>query len=1161
MAIEFTPAQKNAINAHGRVLVSAAAGSGKTAVLVERAVRLITDEVSPVNADRLLIVTFTKPAAAEMRERISLRLSEIAREHPENERLQRQRILIKKAAIGTIDSFCNTLVKEYFYKLDVPASFSLGDNGAIQNIYQSALDTVLGRAYEKEDEDFLTLISMFEHSDYKLREAIMSMYLYTRSIPYVEKFFECTNKMYENITDDDIWFSAVYLKTLSKVTPVINRFTSLLCDMDSLDEDDPMIQKGVYDHARQCYTMLCKVKDAAESKDWDGAYHTLKYFSAGRFPTISKYHDPDFKELVKSACDGAKSAHSSLKKIFYTDRKKLIDHTNATYPAIKVLQRIITEYEKEVFSRKCEQGILGFDDVERAALELLVDENGDYTEVSRELSAKYAEVMVDEYQDTNDLQNAIFLALSDGGKKMFSVGDVKQCIYRFRQANPKNFLALRESLPDYTQGSTDSKVVMSGNFRSDKSVCDYVNFVFEHIMSKNATQMDYLAEDALDPHADINGESGVMLRLIDNADKDLGFDAESAYIADFIKKKIAETNESSEPYKYSDFCVLLRSRGKAALIGEELYAAGIPYWTDEFKNYFELPEIKGMISFLQCIDNPHKDIPLLATMLGDVYMISTDEVAKARAACKNTDLYTSLLQFRKNSVAIDEFLASLERYRTLTVSSSVSQLIRRIYDETGFMNICSLKSADAASNLYLFAERAESFEKSGGRGLCAFIRYIEKAAKRDKDAAGASAVCETDNVVRIMTDHHSKGLQFRVTIIADITKPFNTSDEIPMYQINSNSGIGISYMNNDSTMKYPTLPQMGIVASNAAESKAEEVRVLYVALTRAQNILMVTGTFSNLAKTLNTISESILPSRVPGRTDEAFVRSSRSPADLLLATALLHPSCSSLRDYAGLNFAPDIAHGEIDTQIIDAYDLCSFKGTDTDITPAEYDATELLSLKKRLAYEYPHKGVNEIAAKQSASAIAHAQSGAEYYFTGIPMFMNSGKPGGAARGTAVHKFMEICDFAQAEHDVSAEILRLYDAGKLNKEENDCIDVNKVQNFFSSPIYNRIKNSDKLYREFEFMTEMPAYLIEPDTEVDKSEMIVIQGVVDCAFVENNEMVIVDYKTDRGKTEQQLKDQYGIQLKIYAYALKEVLGHTVKQLYLYSFELGKEINIEF
>lgn len=1161
MAIEFTPEQKNAINARGRVLVSAAAGSGKTAVLVERAVQLITDERSPVNADRLLIVTFTKPAAAEMRERISLRLSEIAREHPENERLQRQRILIKKAAIGTIDSFCNTLVKEYFYKLDVPASFSLGDNGAIQNIYQSALDTVLGKAYEKEDGDFLTLLNMFEHSDYKLREAIMSMYLYTRSIPYVQKFFELTNEMYENITDDGVWFNAVYLKALSKITPIINRFSSLLYDMEALPDDDPIMKKGVYDHAKQCYLMLCKVRDAIQSKDWDSAYHTIKYFTPGRFPSISNYHDPDFKELVKSACDGAKAAHDSLKKIFYTQKNMLISHTKATYPAIKELQRIITEYEKEVFRRKTERGILGFDDVERAALELLVDENGEYTEAAKELSAKYAEVMVDEYQDTNDLQNAIFLALSDGGKKMFSVGDVKQCIYRFRQANPENFLSLRESLPDYTQDSTDSKVVMSGNFRSDEAVCDYVNFVFSHIMSKNATQMDYLAEDALDPHAETSGESGVLLRLIDNVDKDLEFDAEAAYIAGFINKKMAQTKDTEDPYKYSDFCVLLRSRGKASVIGEELGAAGIPYWTDEAKNYFELPEIKGIISFLQCIDNPHKDIPLLATMLGDIYMISTDEVAKARAACKTTDLYTSLLQFRKSSEVIDEFLTSLERYRTLTVSSSVSQLIRRIYDETGFMNICSLKSADAAANLYLFAERAEGFEKSGGRGLCEFIRYIEGAVKRDKDAAGASAVCETDDVVRIMTYHHSKGLQFKVTIIADITKPFNTSDEIPTYQINSNSGMGICCMNGDSTMKYPTLPQMGIVASNSAESKAEEVRTLYVALTRAQNMLVITGAFSDLAKTLNTTADSILPSRINGKTDEAFVQSSRSPASLLLATALLHPSCSSLRDYAGLNFEPDPANGEIDVQVIDAHDLCSFKDTDAVTASAEYDAAELASLKERLMYEYPHKGVNEIAAKQSASVIAHTQSGAEYYFTGVPMFMNSGKPSGAARGTAVHKFMELCDFKQAHQDVSAEILRLYEQGRLNKEEKDCIDVNKVQSFFCSPIYGRIENSDKLYREFEFMTEMPAYMIESGTEVDKSETIVIQGVVDCAFVENDEIVIVDYKTDRNKTEQQLKEQYGIQLKIYAYAMKEVLGLNVKQLYLYSFDLAKEINVEF
>ena len=1149
--MKLTNEQQSAVDAKGHVLVSAAAGSGKTAVLTARVIDRILNGDSPVDVDKLLIVTFTSAAASEMRKRISDSLQDIIASDKTNIRAAKQKLLLESATITTIDSFCNTFVKENFQQLDIRPDYNLSSENELEAICQSALDITIDEYYNADDDGFFDLLSFLGDSGdlYNLKSAVVVIYRFTRTLPFPNKWLQ---KSLDNYTDFDFsfWKEIVLNECIGIVENnliSINRFIKKY-------ENEPDIEKSL----NNLYLIQAdfeKLIAFLKNGDWDEALLLCTGFSVPNAAKNLKI-DKSLNELIKNKRAQYKKVFETVKGYLYNSEQKCIDLIKRSQPHIAKLIEIVKKYAENLLVLKKDKNTFDFSDIEEFTLRLLAssdDENGHPTELAKSISDRYAEVLVDEYQDTNDLQNAIFNAISDNGKKLFIVGDVKQCIYNFRKANPKNFLSKKDNFPLYDGNSDPSKIILSGNFRSSKKICEFVNYIFKKLMQKDIVGMNYLDEDMLKPLGNFaEGDSdSVSIDIIDSSECSEKEDVlQAEYIASYIRntvgKELISDNGELRPVKYSDFLILARSgKDKFGTYVEILEKAGIPANSVVENDFYKQPEIYIILNLLRAVNNPLKDIPMLAVALSPVFAVSPDEVANIRAESKNTSLYTAFCKRCDSSPTVKKMLDKLNLYRRWASSMSVSELINRIYDDTMLpQTVLATENGDMKkANLYSFVATAKGFEKNNFGGLSAFISYIDRAISSNSEYKKNYTVGKSD-AVRIMTIHNSKGLQAPICFVINCSKSFSFTDYKYNVILHDELGIGAHVFNPEKRIKQTTVIEKAIGLYQKKDSISEEARLLYVAMTRAQNRLVLLGTEKKPNEALSMTETD--------ETNHSELKFCVSYFDWLLNIVLPDINLPSLVNCSAAdNFRGDAS---FTVKIIDA---SSIEPYEENSAVSEKQSLDYDDINNRLSFQYPYENILHINSKFSASGLTEKENAEQYYCTKRPAFMNEGGVSASQKGTLMHRFMEKCVFENAESDVDGEIARLVSNNAFTEKEAEFIDKDKIAAFFAGEAYSLIKSADKVLREQRFIYEMPINLI--DSSVDTDETVTVQGIADCVIFKDGRISVIDYKTDRVNDENELVGRYSAQLSLYAIALNNTYSMPVDRCYIYSFGLSKTIEL--
>lgn len=1158
----WTEPQKEAIeNRDGTLVVSAAAGSGKTSVLVERVIRRLIDEEHPCDADRLLIVTFTRAATAEMRSRLGTALREQLKKNPSSDHLQKQQMLLPSANIFTIDAFCANLVRENFDALNIPPDFQMLDESEGVILKKNALSSVIEQLYEEKDPDFINLVELLfaGRDDNTLEENILKLYTYSRAYPSPSSWLDSAVKEYDPsvplneshmgriVRDSSLEVLDYYYEKLSfildelKNTPDCEELAAL-----SAIEDDLQLNRSVHD-------LIADFKfEKAEEMISGYKFPTWRAKGMEKEPVVIK------AKAIRDAHKNAVSKADALlgRNLIFNDSDNKEDLT-LIQPIAQKLIEAVKMFEAEFSRLKAEKKVLDFSDIELLALKLLVNDpaadNIQRTALATDLSEKFEEILIDEYQDTNKLQDMIFTAISRDGNNLFMVGDVKQSIYGFRQAMPEIFIEKRNTSP--------GTITLGTNFRSRKGVTDFINYTFSQIMSPECGDVSYDENEALVYGGTYNDEPNdpeteFHLLSLQNADTN-SLEAQAKFISQYINKKIDEGVAT-----YKDFAILLQTAtGRANEIEKVLKANGIPVYTEVGNGFFTTSDIQTVISFLRVIDNPLSDIPMLSVLMSPIFAFSEDEVAKLRIDSPYGNLYTAVLNGEKSgNEKCALFLNSLRIYRTLSISLPAGELIRRIYDDTCFPEIVGAMpgGVQRTANLRLFLSYADSYDSSDSYGISGFIRIVDKMIENEADRSPAGTVSENANVVRIMSIHKSKGLEFKYCILADTNKMFNTQELHQNLILHPTLGIGIRGRDLSTGNTYPTLIHRAVKIASENRLTAETMRVFYVALTRAKEKLIIVGTTDK--KLSGAVDRAIIASTGDETPISPFaVRHANSFLNWILYAIIRHPSAKPLRDESELPCSVLAEDFKITCEIHDILPTESEAHDEPQII-AEINEDIVKEVKERIDYAYPYLPLTEISTKRSASKIDDNGFSDKYFAAKRPEFASKSGLTPAERGTCLHKFMQYVRFSVAETDVSLELDRLKKEEFLSEREIAAIDEEKVKGFFASGIYKRIKASPSVMREKKFAILVPAGKYD-DTLSDelKDEPILIQGIADCIFEENGKLVILDYKTDNIKDEIELANRHRPQLETYATALEKALGIPVSEAYVYSFSLSHEIKV--
>ncbi len=1170
MSRNWTEAQKAAIDARGgTVLVSAAAGSGKTAVLVERVISLLTGE-NPCSADSLLIVTFTRAAANEMRSRINAALESRLAGDPSNQLLLRQKLLLGSAKICTIDSFCGDFVRENFHAAGVSPDYRILDSGESGIIGSAVLADIFEEQYASGNADFENLTMLFgkNGNDEALAEQILKIYNYVCACAFPDKWYEDVLKLYSADCDTDRhpWI----LEILRKVRETAEYCGGIIKNSLSLMEGDELYDKYSPSHFT-ALSLLEKIEEAC-GEGWDETLKLLKAFKApaiGRAPTG---YSSGLKERVAANYKAVRDTVAGLLKYMPVTSEEFKKDIEAQRPSAQLLISLAKDYADRFFLAKKEREAYDFSDIEHLAIKLLVEEkDGEIrkTQLAEEYGRKFTEIMLDEYQDTNSAQDMIFRAVSQNGENLFMVGDVKQSIYRFRQAMPEIFINLKETFAPYNGKDYPAKIILDKNFRSRKGVTQSVNLVFEKLMSREAGELDYGEEEALKAGAEYPEVSQPQceMHLLEKKGRTNTVPFEAEYVASYIKNAVegGETcvteNGVLRKARYGDFCILMRStRNCGTVYSERLKAKGIPVYVDLKGGLFETREASDVLSYLKAIDNPVKDIPLAAVMMSPMYGFTPDEMAEIRMAERYAPLYTAVLKAAEGGYKkAREFVADLRKFRRLAAASPSDDLIRTILEKTGYMTAVKAMNGGEQryGNLLMLISFAEKFEKSGYKGVSGFVRFIESVKESDSDFAAASTISENADVVKIMTIHGSKGLEFPVCILANCGIAFGGRKSAPVV-LNSSLGIGMKLRDPERGSIFDTAAFEAVRLANKRADVAEEMRVLYVAMTRARERLVITGTVSDIDK-------SILSATAAGEDVKKLpVQGVMEAGDFLswlIPSFALHPDCGEIRKTAW--FSNRCEDSDFSVKLVTSHESREEAEEPTEREEEKMSVSpEIMEeIKKRSEYKYPFEPLSGVAVKLSASHLEGEKPDYDFFCSSRPSFLEKKGLTPAQKGTATHKFMQFCDFERAKANVSEEIQRLKGKGFLSEAESEAVEWEKVERFFESELSKRIFSSYLVRREYKFVTEVNAGEYNPELPENlRDEKIVIQGIADCVFAEGGAAVLVDYKTDRVSSAKKLTELYRNQLRVYKKAIEKCLEIPVKEVLLYSFHLGREIKVD-
>ena len=1149
--IQFTPAQSAAITARGgSLLVSAAAGSGKTRVLVERVVGLITDPIHPVEADSLLIMTFTNAAAAKLRADITTRLAEEVRAHPGDMRLRRQQLLLQRAAIGTVDAFCLHFVQQHFAALDVPPDFTTAEEAELARIEQETLSAVLESAYT--DADFRAFADLYDRgrTDNTTGNAVLELYHFSRALPHPAEVLQQFAAMWQQDAppQDTPWGQNLLAISLQR-TQGARALLQAAARTAAKDEAADFAYTAVLQEDADRVTWLCQV---LEKGDWDRSVAALGEFDTAwrRAGRIKGGKDGNPCAFAASELRArAKKQIESLRTDFLlcTGEEYAADRRRAA-PLVAALVRVTQQFADACFAAKCEEKLLDYADFEHLTLDLLLTPDNQRTPLCRTVSSHYSAVLVDEYQDTNALQDAIYFALARSeGDNLFFVGDIKQSIYRFRQADPQVFVDKQQRWQAYPQPAPQpASLALDANFRSAPGVIASINYLFEVFFSQGLGGVDYGDGQRLVVGSKTTDYRGFCeVDVIDGA----GAEGDAAAIAARIREMMAEgfvvrDKTGQRPCRYDDFCILLRGRGDFAVYEAALRTAGIPVFADTAADLLDEPHIRPFAALLRVIDNPAQDIPLAAVLLSPMFPYTADDLVTLRGACPEGSLYGAVLYGGQPRFA--PFLATLAEFRRLARTLPVDALLEELLARTGYLAAVGAlpEGARCREDLQSFCAWAAS---AGRTGLPGVIRAMD-AARQNGGLTQSTGGQTRPGCVSIMTVHRSKGLEFPVVFVANTSHQFNQSDAIRPVLTHSRLGVGVMLRAGSTAKRYKTLPYAALAQAIRTETLSEEMRVLYVALTRAQDALIITIPLKKAASSLKTPA---LCAHAEATGPEAMQGMS-SWAGWLLTAVLLHPSSDALWAYTGLlpHYLP--TRMPLTIKVLPAPEAAP---TPEPAPAPAPDEALLDTLRQSFAWRSPRAPLQKIPAKVSVSAVAHA---ARPVALERPAFLQKTGMTGAERGTAIHAFMQSVPFDGTAPDLDAEVQRQIDARLLDAGLADKLDLDRVRPFFESAVWRRIRHARAVLREEPFITALPAARITPEAGECEAEVLV-QGIADLVLVYDDHAEILDYKTDRSRDAAFYIKEYAAQLQLYRRAFAQRLAVPVTKLTIYSFTLGEEIDI--
>ena len=1230
MAINWTKEQKAVIESRNRnLLVSAAAGSGKTAVLVERIIRMITEGENPLDIDQLLVMTFTKAAADEMRERVLLAVDEKLKEDPENGHLQMQAAMIPYARITTIDSFCLGIIREHYNQLDIDPAFRVGDEGELLLLRGSVMEQLLEDYYEAGDEEFSRFVETYAtgKSDRGIEDHIMAVYNFSGSNPWPEKWLEACEKELEDYEEgsDDRLMETEWMRFLMwDVAMQTGEFCAQLKEALAVCDEE----NGPAAYIPMLTSDLRMLQAIGNAKDYGCLNELLGSASFDRLASIrSKEIDADKKSFVTGCRDRIKKAVGKLRDLYcFESIETVVRDLKGTSGAVRMLLRLAGEFHDRYQEAKQEKNLVDFGDLEHYALEVLLEETdeGERTPsaAADELSRQFEEILVDEYQDSNDVQEALIHAISRerfGTPNVFMVGDVKQSIYKFRLARPELFLKKYESYP--REDGLYQTIELHQNFRSRDSVLSGINEVFYQIMTKGLGGILYTEDAALHAGAVfetteetvggklelhmVNTGGGLLKQLeADPADDYTSREMEAKLIAARMKELInPETglkvwDKKEKRYRtacYGDMVILLRSlSGFAEDFVNILMNEGIPAYAERRTGYFTAIEVETVLCFLSIIDNPMQDIPLAAVLKSPIVGATDEELARLMAVFKRTakkgqdrGIYGAWMYYLENCPEDERegelygklaaFSDELAEYRRIAGYLSIHELLYIIYENTGYYDYIAAMPAGEArqANLDMLVEKASAYEKTSYSGLFHFIRYIENLKKYDTDF-GEAALAGDENTVRILSIHKSKGLEFPVVFLAGMGKKFNKQDLYGKILIDPDLGIATDYLDLELRVKTPTLKKNVLRRRLELEALGEELRVLYVAMTRAKEKLIMTGTDRYLDKKLERFSDI---KRTGGQIPFTILSTADSFLDWLLMSLSGKLSESALLSDAG---------AETGLMTVRSYSVADLVGVEIEhqaekkLSKEEllnfdcariYDEAYAAGISAAFAYRYPHTADIGLHTKLSVSELKKQgqliDEEESTFLPTIPAFLleESGKKdqgGGAFRGTAYHRALELLNFPGMKtiSDVEMALDTFRREKYMDEVSLSLLDAGILWNFLSSPLGRRMSAAQAkglLYKEQQFVIGIPAREMEV---CSSDELVLIQGIIDAYMEEEDGLVLIDYKTDhvvRGR-ESLLTERYGIQLEYYKRALEQMTGKKVTEKIIYSLTLQEEIVLE-
>lgn len=1268
---KWTKEQLEVIESRECNLLVAAAGSGKTAVLVERIIQMITSRENPIDIDKLLVVTFTNAAASEMRERIGDAIGKALDENPENKHLQNQLVLLNKSSITTIHSFCLDVIKSNFHRINLDPNFRIGDQTECAILKQEAIEEVFEDLYEERDEGFLNLVESYAErgGDKEVQDIILGIYSFAMASPEPKKWLIDSAERF-NIDENfdfsqSIWARAILDTVKIEINGLCLNMERALKEVESIEELETFAEKLSVE-----YKKIADISQAC-NKSWDEAYKKMASMSFENYVKGVKRISKDAPSYIKESKEKAKTIRDKTKKslesivsaTFNKDNDSIREEIKYLYNIVKPISSVVLRFEEEYSNKKREKGIIDFNDIEHFALNILtdVDEKGNIvpSDIAVGYRNKFYEIFIDEYQDSNLVQEVLLKAVANTETpNRFMVGDVKQSIYRFRQAKPELFLQKYNNYND-KKGSSHRKIMLYKNFRSREEVVDAVNYIFENIMNENIGEIEYTEKERLNLGANFNvdtdeksiigGATEIHLIQKDNKlDDDIINDKDDrinnkedeieeeekldniqleARMVGNIIKDLMKVNEDGKiqkvydkgidgyrPVEFRDIVILLRATSAwAPVFADELMNMDIPTYADVGVGYFDTIEIKTILSLLQIIDNPMQDIPLISVLKSPIFGFTPEDLIDIRVQSKDKIFYEVLKstaeydgftdsqnenesEFIPSEECINkskDFLIKLKEFKEKSMYMSTDEFIWYLYTRTGYYAYVGALpgGSQRQANLKVLFERAKQFEETSLKGIFNFVNFIEKLKKSSSDMGSAKTLGENANVVRIMSIHKSKGLEFPVVICSAMGKNFNTQDFKKSILYHHNLGYGPQFVDYERRISFPSIAKEALKSKINIENLSEEMRVLYVAFTRAKEKLIITGSTRNIQDSIKRWSNGI---ESLDTISQYEILKGKNFLDWIMPCVLRHRDLSNLLEEVGLDAVFNVEHNsKWYGKLWNKNDILVEKKSDEEKESIEEilekidvdnpDSDYYSEIEEKLNYIYPYEFSTRKPATISVTEIKKIQNNYEEELINTifeqkvilkkPLFIQNEeekeKISGTERGTIVHLVMEVLDLKNVSsvNDIKSQIRGFVSKGIITEKQASIVNPYKIYKFFASNIGKRMLNAEIINREKSIYAQVnmkDIYIYEKlinndDKKLYDNESVMLRGIVDAYFEEDNQIVLVDYKTDFVNEENinQIIEKYKKQLDLYADIIETLTGKSVKEKCIYLFGVDEAV----